>query len=59
MSLLSSGLWVIFILPLIKFPWNVLIFSKQLATLLLDIWKHWEEKAPALPIPPSLQLFLG
>ncbi|CAK6448176.1 unnamed protein product [Pipistrellus nathusii] len=54
MSLLLSGLWIIFILPLIKFPWNALIFSKQ---LLLDTWKHWEEKAPALPTSPSLQLF--
>lgn len=59
MSLLLSELWIIFIWYLIKFLWNVLIFIKQLATLLLDTWEHWGEKDLVLLSPFSLQLFWG
>lgn len=58
-ALLSSGLWIIFILHLIKFLWNVLIFSRQLAIPLLGIWEPWEGKDLVLPSPLSSQLFLG
>lgn len=56
---MGDGLF--FILPLVKFPWDVLSFSKQLATLPLDTRKHWEaRKLQHSPLPlHGMQLFLG
>lgn len=57
--LLSSELQIIFILHLIKFLWNVLMFSRQLATLLWGVWEHQEEKYLAPASSLHLQLCLG